>query len=767
MGEGAATPAQLSALLELTSDFVGTATLGGELTFLNRGARALLGWAEDEPLTGKSISDCHPEVAARRIFEEGIPAALADGVWRGESALLGIDQRVIPVSLVLVAHRDAEGEPAFLAAIMRDIRDRKEIEEELRASTEMLQLVMDYIPQFVFWKDRDSVYRGCNRNFARVAGVESPADIVGKSDFDLAWKREEAEFFRQVDRQVMESDSPELHIIEPQLQADGKQAWLDTNKIPLRDDDGHVVGILGTYEDITARKNAENALIEREQNLQALLDSIADAVIATDPDGLVTRMNPVAESLTGWRVSEALGAPLRDVFEVTAGADGEAIEDPFGPLLESGSLAGPGEELRLQSREGAARQISERGSKIRDPEGRLQGLVLVFRDVTEQRAIEQQLRHSQKMDSLGRLAGGVAHDFNNMLAAIVGAADVLAMHLEGENESVRGLALNILEAADRAGDLTRKLLSFSRKGLPGNEPFDLHEVIESSCALLRRAVDPRVELKLRLSAGGATCVGDPTQIQNAIINLGLNARDAMPGGGTLVFATSNVTYSAADCAQSAFDLQPGAYVELEVSDDGMGMTEAVVQRAFEPFFTTKEVGAGTGLGLSAVYGAVVEHRGAIHVFSRPEHGTTFRIFLPLESRAEASPVAEEAVARGRGTILVVDDEAMVRETAAAMLRSLGYDVITATDGREALAAYERSPAVDLVLLDMVMPQMSGREVHRALLERDGRARVLFTSGFTREPHLDLEIEGVRGFLEKPYRLGELAAAVAAALNDSD
>jgi len=761
VGDGAATPAQLSALLELTSDFVASATLDGSLTYLNRGGRAMLGWPLDGSLEGRAIADCHPEAAARRVFEVGIPAALERGVWRGESMLRSVDGEPIPVSQVIVARRGADG--VFLATIMRDIRDRKKIEEELRASTEMLQLVMDYIPQFVFWKDRDSVYRGCNRNFARVAGVASPSDIIGKTDFDLAWKREEAEFFRKVDRQVMESDAPELHIIEPQLQADGKQAWLDTNKIPLRDDDGRVVGILGTFEDITARKLAEDALIEREQNMRALLDSIGDAVIATDPEGRVTRMNPVAESVTGWAAEDALGASLRDVFWVTAGPDGPVIDDPFGPLLERGALTGPGELLSLRAKDGQTRQISERGSEIRNAEGALQGLVLVFRDVTEQRAIEQQLRHSQRMDSLGRLAGGVAHDFNNMLGAIVGSADLLTRRLDGHDPVLQTLARNILQAADRAGTLTRKLLSFSRKGLPAREAFDLNEIVESSCSLLRRTIDRRVVLKQRASAEEAICVGDPTQIQNAIINLGLNARDAMPEGGTLLVATSNVTLSEEDCARSAFDLDPGRYVALEVSDDGVGMSEDVAQRAFEPFFTTKAVGAGTGLGLSAVYAAVTEHRGAIHLFSRPENGTTFRVFLPVAGHAEVRAASDEILARGRGMILVVDDEPMMRETAAAMLQSLGYDALTADGGPAALALYARDPsAIDLVLLDLVMPEMSGREVVRELLSTDPDARVVLTSGFSHESHLG-DDEGPRGFIEKPYRLGALAAVVAAAL----
>ncbi len=763
-GGGADALEKRSALLELTTDLVSSAMPDGTLTYLNRGGRIMLGWGEDEPLDGKRIPDVHPAWAAELVLEVGLPTALVEDVWRGEVAVLTRSGEEIPVSQVIVVHRDERGKPAYLSTIMRDIRDRKRVEEELRASTEMFQLVMDYIPQFVFWKDVDSVYRGCNENFARVAGVASPADIVGKTDHDLAWKAEEAAFFRQVDRKVMDSDTPELHIIEPQLQADGKQAWLDTNKIPLHDDTAKVVGILGTYEDITARKLAEDALIEREENLRILLDSIGDAVIATDAAGIVTRLNPVAEQLTGWSLAGAVGTPLAEVFRVECGAERRAIAEPFPTLLAGGALAAPTELRTLRDRGGGERVISERGAPMRNGDGEVIGLVLVFRDVTEQRALEEQLRHSRKMDSLGQLAGGIAHDFNNMLTAIAGCAEVLSRALR-EQPRLLGLAHNILDAADKAGGLTQKLLDFSRKGVHHREQFDVHRVIESACDLLERTIDRRVHVKVRLAAEVHGAFGDPSQLHNALLNLGLNARDAMPDGGTIAIATTNVAFDAYDCERSAFNLEPGAFVEIEVTDTGVGMADDVLQRAFEPFFTTKEVGAGTGLGLSAVYNAVVDNRGAIHVYSRPQRGTTFRLFLPVDADVTTGALDREPAApSGRGTVLVVDDEATVREAASAMLRSLGYDVVEADGGPAALEVFARDHRdIDLVLLDMVMPTMTGRQVYRELLRVDADAAVVFTSGFTRETNPDFDEPGVRGFIKKPYRLAELAGQIASAL----
>lgn len=755
---------ELATLLELTTDLVCSMTLDGRLLYLNPGGRALLGWPPEEPLDDKRIADLHPAWAMERFGGEALPAALAQGTWYGESALLTRGGEEIPVSQVLVAHRDADGEPSYVSTILRDIRERKEVEARLRASTEMFQLVMDYIPQYVFWKDRHSVYRGCNANFARVAGVESPAAIVGKTDHELAWKKEEAEFFREVDQRVMGSDSPELHIIEPQLQADGKEAWLDTSKIPLHDESGRVVGILGTFEDITARKEAENALVDREEKLRIILDSIGDAVIATDAEGVVTRMNPVAETLTGWPRDEAVGRHSSVVLSIRPESDvaGEALADPFETLLRAGRLGKPGEPLRLVRRDGEERWVSERGAPMRNQEGELIGLVVVFRDVTEQRALEEQLRHARKMESVGRLAGGVAHDFNNMLAAISGFAE-LVKRRAGDPE-VHRFAEQILDVSENAAALTQKLLDFSRKGVHHRRVYDVHAVIESVRGLLERTIDRRIEIEMALNASVHHAVGDPAQLQNALLNLGLNARDAMPEGGTITIGTADAHLDAAACLRSGFELAPGAYLSLTFSDTGVGMDEDVLGRAFEPYFTTKGPGAGTGLGLPSVYNAVLDHRGAIRANSRPGRGTELRLLLPArDARDDQVEEGAAETVHGEGCVVVVDDEPGVRKAAGQMLRALGYEVLTFADGAAALEHLRKEPgSVDLALLDMVMPGLGGREVGRALRALDPELPIVFTSGYTRDDDGD-SADAAECFLKKPYRLSELAQVVSRAL----
>lgn len=501
---------------------------------------------------------------------------------------------------------------------------------------QLLQLVMDNIPQFIFWKDRNSVFLGCNRNFAKIAGFDSPEELVGKTDYDMPWRPEEAEFFRRIDRDVMESGRPRYHIIEPQLQAGGKEAWLDTNKIPLFDDHGEVVGILGTYEDITERKLAQEAL-----------------------------------------------------------------------------------------------------------------------------------QHAQKMEAIGQLAGGIAHDFNNLLGGIIGAADLIQSRL-GAPPEIQKLAQEILKTSERAAELTSKLLAFSRRGKMQNDVFDLHEAVENVATLLRRGIDRRIELVVDNRADDSTLRGDLAEIETALLNLGLNARDAMPGGGRLLISTENLDVVEDDSSSDGVALSPGRYVRLSVQDDGIGIPEGLRPRLFEPFFTTKPQGAGTGLGLSAVYGAVCSHHGRISVDSIEGKGTTFHVDLPVVE--EPAPTSTALGRRARpvlgGTVLVIDDEPVIRTAAEGLLRELGFRALTAENGREGVLRLQADPdGIDVVILDVIMPDWSGRECFRRLKEIRPNLPIVMSSGFTRDEFIeDITQDGAAGFLKKPYGLEALARALERAMS---
>ena len=391
-------------------------------------------------------------------------------------------------------------------------------------------------------------------------------------------------------------------------------------------------------------------------------------------------------------------------------------------------------------------------------------------DVGDRRRIEDRLRQSQKLEAIGQLAGGVAHDFNNQLAGIAGFGELL--HNRLSDPKLAGYAEGILTCARRAGDLTRQLLAFSRRGLYRTESVDLHETIDEVTAILERSIDRSISIVRRYEASPPVTPGDPTLLQNMLLNLGLNARDAMPDGGELIFATEIVELDADYCAATPHDIEPGRFVCVSVTDTGQGMTDEVKARIFEPFFTTKEPGKGTGMGMAAVYGAVKQHGGSINVYSEPGRGTTFRVYLPEtpgqrekpHTSAPAEPVAADRPAR----ILVVDDEELLRVVAMDILAEAGYTVLSQPDGERAVAYFrEHWEEIDLVLLDMIMPQLGGRQACEAMLEIDPGARIVLCSGYSLNGEAQLLLDrGVVDFVQKPYRRSELTRKVAEALKGS-
>jgi len=377
---------------------------------------------------------------------------------------------------------------------------------------------------------------------------------------------------------------------------------------------------------------------------------------------------------------------------------------------------------------------------------------------------QRQLAQAEKMGLLGQLAGGIAHDFNNLLGGILGAADLLRRRSGTPEAQERYLGM-ILESGQRAADLVRQLLAFARPGLKTRVAVDMHALIEEVILILRRTVDPRVKIHKRLKAESGAVEGDPTALQSALLNLGVNARDAMPEGGRLTFTSAVVHFDEETCLQQPHAIQPGPFLEVGIADTGTGIGKKILGRIFEPFFTTKEAGAGTGLGLAAVYGTVKSHDGTINVYSEPKKGTLFKLYFPALLDADAQPPRTPEVVRGSGRILLVDDEAVIRNLAGDMLRGIGYEVVLAGDGDGALKVFEAErESIDLVILDLVMPGMNGKQVLRELKRIDPSTRVLIASGF----HLDVDMpdvrrEGASGFLSKPFIVADLSQSVAAAM----
>jgi signal transduction histidine kinase len=385
-------------------------------------------------------------------------------------------------------------------------------------------------------------------------------------------------------------------------------------------------------------------------------------------------------------------------------------------------------------------------------------------EIAEQKRMEDQIRQTQKMDVIGQLAGGIAHDFNNMLTAIMGSAELMARHIK-DNSAAMTLLDNIQKAASRSSELTGQLLAFSRKGQKNVVHVRIDTTIHEVISLLERTIDKKITLETRLIAKNACVTGDPTLLQNALLNLGINARDAMPEGGIITFTTTNVVLDSNYCEASPFDITPGQYIEISVSDNGSGMTKEVIQHIFEPFFTTKEVGKGTGLGLAVVYGTITDHHGCITIYSEPGIGTVFKIYLPVSHEKKVEVATSEELIHGSGGVLLVDDEEIVRAVGEAILEDSGYRVYLAEDGEHALEVYAREKNnISLVILDMLMPRMGGKETLARLMEINPDIPVLISSGFHQEGTIDeLEKLGARGFLQKPYHSHVLCKAVADAV----
>ena len=390
-------------------------------------------------------------------------------------------------------------------------------------------------------------------------------------------------------------------------------------------------------------------------------------------------------------------------------------------------------------------------------------VIASVRDISSRKHLEEQLVHSQKMEAMGQLAGGVAHDFNNMLSGIIGSAEIINTISNG-NDKVKKLSQVILKAAHTAGNLTRQLLSFSRKGTIKQHTIHIHKAIHNAEEILRRSIASKFDFDVKLNADNDLILGDLSQIENIVINMSLNARDAMPEGGTLTIITDNRSPEGLNIPDT-FRVPPDGCICITISDTGFGMEDELRQHIFEPFFTTKEIGKGTGLGLSAVYGAIKRHSGFIDVDSTPGLGTTFSIFLPLTTQDTPLNTSDnESEVQGTGKILLIDDEEVLRYVGKIMLGTLGYEVVTAEDGLRGIEAFIKE-APDVVLLDMVMPNMSSADCFYTLQELNPNIPVIAVSGYSADSTIDeLLKHGLAGFLEKPYKAGDLSRKIASVLN---
>jgi two-component system cell cycle sensor histidine kinase/response regulator CckA len=496
---------------------------------------------------------------------------------------------------------------------------------------------------------------------------------------------------------------------------------------------------------------------EGRRVLSATLSSIPDAVLAVDPEGAITYLNPAAETLTGWPRNEVRGKAASEILRLVDEKTREPIENPLTRAMRDRVRVSNDDHTVLISRSGTEAPIEHSAWPVRDDAGIVWGAMLVFRDVSKRRQLGEQAMHDQKMDAVARLAGGVAGDFSNVLTVITGYADLLRAEVPADGPLHRFVD-EIVYAGERASALTRHLLAFSQGSTAQPRVLDLNALVTGIDPMLRRVLGQNIELILMPSPGLGRVKADGAQIELVIVNLANNARDAMPQGGKLVIETANVDLEDGPGGKS-LGVKPGSYVMLAVSDTGVGMDPQTRLRLFEPFFTTKPPGKGSGLGLATVYGAIKQSEGQVTVYSQPGCGTIFEIYLPRVKEALTEPPTKRS-AKGSETVLLVDDEEGVVKLLSAILKSNGYDVLEAHNGGAALAAYEKNAhKIDLVVTDILMPQMGGFELGRQLGERSPALKILYMSGY-RDNALGGEGgEAPAAFLHKPFTPDVLLAKV--------
>ncbi|HEX7127012.1 MAG TPA: PAS domain S-box protein [Thermodesulfobacteriota bacterium] len=546
------------------------------------------------------------------------------------------------------------------------------------------------------------------------------------------------------------------------IRKDGRVVWIQRTASVARDDAGEPLYLITQMQEIAERGPAQAALAASEERFRALIESSSEIVTILAADGTALYTSPAVERVLGYSPEERLG---RNALELIHPDDLPYVRRAFDEILESPGAART-VEFRCRHKDGSWRALASHATnRLLHPS--VGGIVVNTRDLTESRALEAQLRQSQKMEAVGRLAGGVAHDFNNLLTGIKGYVAFLLADLP-EGDARRADVREIEKAADRAASLTRQLLAFSRKQVLQPRIIDLNATILDLRRMLQRLIGEDVEVVLHLDPDLGSIEADPGQIEQVLMNLAINGRDAMPTGGRLAISTSEVELDDAEARHVGVP-RPGRYVLLAVADTGAGIPPDAIPFVFEPFFTTKEPGKGTGLGLSTVYGIVTQSGGGVTVDSRPGHGATFRIYLPriAAPTPEATAPGPAGPPAGAGTILLVEDDVAVRRLARRILDGAGYRVIEAAGGAEAirLAFDDATPPIDLLLTDLVMPQMSGVELARRLTRRQPDLKLLFMSGYAADT---LERQGALGpdapFLEKPFTPAALTRAVREALD---
>ena len=641
----------------------------------------------------------------------------------------------------------------LICAMIRDNTAREQAEEALKQSEQNFRLLIENQTDMVVKVDTQGRFLFVSPSYCKKFG-KTEEELLGQTFLPLVHPDDQ-----QVTTTAMEDlyRPPYTAYVEQRaMTKDGWRwfAWMDT---ALLDENKAVEAIIGVGRDVTKRKRAQEALEAEKERLAVTLRSIGDGVITTDRDGSITLINKVAENLTGWAEHSALGQPIDRVFHIVKERLHERCENLVQKVIESGQITGLANNTKLIRKDGKEVIIADSGAPIIGKEGEVIGVVLVFRDITEKRRMHQEILKIQKLESLGVLAGGIAHDFNNFLTGIIGNLSLVKLDITPQSK-IYDSVKNMESAALRAKDLTTQLLTFSKGGKPVKSVVHLPDLVTESVAFALRGSNVKCHYAFKPNLKLVEV--DQGQIGQVLNNLVINAVQATPQGGVVNVSAENVVVG----VDNPMNLRPGKYVKLALTDQGTGIPKGHIDRIFDPYFSTKQ--KGSGLGLTVAYSIIDKHDGRITVESELGAGATFHLFLPATSKTARKAVDHKPkIFKGKGRVLVMDDEKLIRDIVVQFLKVMGFETAKAEDGREAMELYreakESGHAFDVVIMDLTIPGgMGGKETIKKLLAYDPAAAAIVSSGYSNDPIMsNYEAYGFKGVIKKPYRIEDLSDAL--------